>query len=438
MGTPRCGMPDKSPADKARRKRRYTLHGTYWRKKDITYRIKGYTSDITVADQHRIYKWAFEQWNKASKITVTEAPRDIPDDKVDILIDWKRGYHGDGYPFDGPGGTLAHAFYPHNNKGIAGDAHFDDGERYTTRRSDGVNLDWVALHEFGHSLGLDHSSVRGSIMFHGKPSGGGEPTEIPKGTGPVPTRNPHVDECRLSKYDAWLYDDQDDKTYAFAGEYYFIVNPRTVGVMEGPLKIADKWKHVRTPVSAVYKRADRSIVFFSGGYYWKYLGNYLEQGPRPISTYRLPAELKEMDGAFMWGRNQRTYFIKGNKYWRYNERYRHVDAGYPKDLSVWKGIPKNIDAVMKWKNGKTYFFKGNAYYKLDDYSITIEANYPRSIARKWMRCDPSRLLDSTTAASPTKDDSGRDVDAGKQSSGSAVLPSLVMLVLSYLTAGRLC
>lgn len=33
MGTPRCGMADKSPADKARRKRRYTLHGTYWRKR---------------------------------------------------------------------------------------------------------------------------------------------------------------------------------------------------------------------------------------------------------------------------------------------------------------------------------------------------------------------------------------------------------------------
>ena len=33
MGKSRCGVPDKSPADKAKRKRRYTLHGTYWRKK---------------------------------------------------------------------------------------------------------------------------------------------------------------------------------------------------------------------------------------------------------------------------------------------------------------------------------------------------------------------------------------------------------------------
>lgn len=49
--------------------------------------------------------------------------------------------------------------------GISGDAHFDDDERYTVGTKDGINLDWVALHEFGHSLGLDHSNVRGSIMF---------------------------------------------------------------------------------------------------------------------------------------------------------------------------------------------------------------------------------------------------------------------------------
>lgn len=28
----RCGVPDVGPSDNARRKRRYALHGTYWRK----------------------------------------------------------------------------------------------------------------------------------------------------------------------------------------------------------------------------------------------------------------------------------------------------------------------------------------------------------------------------------------------------------------------
>ncbi|KAL0182975.1 hypothetical protein M9458_022350, partial [Cirrhinus mrigala] len=71
--------------------------------------------------------------------------------------------HRDGYPFDGPNGFLAHAFPPF--EGIGGDAHFDDDETFFYRSPQGYNLFLVAAHEFGHSLGLEHSRDPGALMY---------------------------------------------------------------------------------------------------------------------------------------------------------------------------------------------------------------------------------------------------------------------------------
>ena len=58
--------------------------------------------------------------------------------------------------FDGPSGTLAHAYYPPpNGTSGAGDMHFDSSESWTCNTS-GVDIGVVALHEIGHSLGLGH------------------------------------------------------------------------------------------------------------------------------------------------------------------------------------------------------------------------------------------------------------------------------------------
>lgn len=42
---------------------------------------------------------------------------------ADIMIEFTRRNHSDPFPFDGPGGTLGHAFYP-GEGGSSSDAHF--------------------------------------------------------------------------------------------------------------------------------------------------------------------------------------------------------------------------------------------------------------------------------------------------------------------------
>jgi hypothetical protein len=126
---------------------------------------------------------AFDVWAGYAHLKFTNA---TSDKKVDIAISFGRGYHGDRYPFDGPGGTLAHAYYPQNSDGISGDVHFDEDEPWyspsstattSEEKRQGISFLDVAVHELGHSLGLAHSHIPTSVMFpyYRAPEGSGEP-----------------------------------------------------------------------------------------------------------------------------------------------------------------------------------------------------------------------------------------------------------------------
>jgi Matrixin len=106
---------------------------------------------------------AFNEWAKYAKLTFT--PTSNATDNQTISVLFASGAHGDGYPFDGPGGVLAHTFYPvpTNPEPVAGDMHFDDDESWNI----GANVDVfsIALHEAGHALGLGHSDNPDDVMY---------------------------------------------------------------------------------------------------------------------------------------------------------------------------------------------------------------------------------------------------------------------------------
>jgi hypothetical protein len=62
-------------------------------------------------------------------------------------------------------GTLAQAFYPPavNNYSIAGDIAFNTGQIFNIGST--YDLFTVAMHEFGHALGLKHSTMVSSVMY---------------------------------------------------------------------------------------------------------------------------------------------------------------------------------------------------------------------------------------------------------------------------------
>ncbi|NWS41841.1 MMP7 protein, partial [Probosciger aterrimus] len=148
---PRCGIPDIADYK--------TFPGSpRWNKRHLTYKIVNYTPDLPQKKVDDAIRRALMVW---SDVTPLRFQR-VFNKQADIVIAFARREHGDGYPFDGRGNTLAHAFAP--GEGLGGDAHFDDDEMWSEYNQE-VNLFLVAAHEFGHSLGLAHSNVRGALMY---------------------------------------------------------------------------------------------------------------------------------------------------------------------------------------------------------------------------------------------------------------------------------
>lgn len=404
MNAPRCGVKDKIGHSTSIRRKRYALQGSKWGKTSLTYKVSKYPTRLK--DRLRTEKEiarAFKVWSDVTSLTFQEKKRG----RVNIDIRFEEGDHGDGDPFDGPGKTLAHAFFPQ----FGGDAHFDDEEKWTISERYGTNLFQVAAHEFGHSLGLAHSDNQKALMapyyrkyepsfelhsddvramqaLYGSSDDPVTEESEEEESGPPPDVSDAPDLCQDATIDA-VTRTQNGSTYVFKGAFYWKI--LTDGIASGyPRRIEDDWDGLEGNLDAALTWSNGKTFFFKGGRYWRFTNKVMDYGYPKLSSVGFEGVPDRPDAAFVWSGNGKTYFFKGDEYWRYDSNSEPpVSNKYPKPISSWKGLPNYIDAAFQWENQRMYFFKGDQYYRFNDLAFEVDSGdppYPRSTSVWWFDC----------------------------------------------------
>ncbi|KAM8768733.1 matrix metalloproteinase-20 [Acanthopagrus schlegelii] len=394
MSTPRCGVPDVEELS--------LIQGTRWNKNVITYSIGRYTRDLPRYTVDSLVDSAFSVWARASGLTFVRSHTR----SADIMVEFLTNQHGDLYPFDGPRGTLAHAFSP--GSGVGGDTHFDDDEHWTAGET-GFNLFIVAAHEFGHALGLKHSTNPESLMYPTYKSS--RPANILSREdvaninalySPVRGRpgylsrygsqyNPRVSGSLVprlmqNKCDADLTFDAistlGDATFFFKERYLWIKHNEQYDIKEGP--ITNFMPKIETSIDAAFWVPRRSTAYLiHESMFWTVRGSLVKGKPRALSHFGFPAWVQDVDAAVHVVKTGRTLFFMHDIYWSYNENRRVMDFGYPKYISEdFPGVNATINAAL-YKDGFIHFFVGSQVYKFDytqKHVVGVEK------ANSWLGC----------------------------------------------------
>lgn len=387
-----------------KRRKRYALQGSKWRRQELTYRISQYPTRFN-GKRHEVdaqIEKAFGIWSQVAPINFVVKR----DGRVHIDIRFASGDHGDGDAFDGPGNTLAHAYFPQ----YGGDAHFDDQEYWTIDSYAGTNIFQVAAHELGHSLGLGHSNVREALMapFYQKYKPnfklhiddvlaiqalyGDKPflPEVPPPTtvfSQSPTSTPASTTTTTTSTST---------TTTTASPSSFRPSTRQAPRRLKPSFFGAAPKHKPDPrdsnevdangipdISGTANKdaaqpetgagsSDSTTVSpspTSSDLYPSNDGNPFNQPPDLCLDSTLDAITRTEDG--------NSYVFKGDFYWLLTSE--GLAKGYPRRIGLdWDGLPGSLDAALTWADGKTFFFKGNKYWRFRNRRRDV--GYPKLIS----------------------------------------------------------
>ncbi|XP_052045121.1 macrophage metalloelastase isoform X2 [Apodemus sylvaticus] len=316
MHTPRCGVPDVEHLRSLPQRSR-------WMKRYLTYRIYNYTPDMKREDVDYIFQKAFQVWSDVTPLRF----RKLHQGEADIMILFAFG---------------------------------------------GTNLFLVAVHELGHSLGLQHSNNPKSIMYptyryldpntfrlsaddiHKIQSLYGAPVKNPSMINPGGLPSTF---CQQSlSFDAVTT--VGEKIFFFKDWFFWWKLPGSPAT--NLTSISSIWPTIPSGIQAAYEIEGKNQLFlFKDEQYWL-INNLVPEPHSPRSIYSLgfSASVKKVDAAVFDPIHQKVYFFVDKQYWRYDVRRKLMDPTYPKLISIhFPGIKPKIDAVLYFKR-HYYIFQG--------------------------------------------------------------------------------
>ncbi|XP_061582428.1 matrix metalloproteinase-17-like [Cololabis saira] len=443
MKVPRCSLPDRGepseppalPEKRGMRRKRGAL--SMWSHRNINWRLHSYPSSSHLSREmiRSLVYYALRVWGEPTPLDFHEVGSP---GAVDLQVDFLHGYHGDGYPFDGEGGAVGHAFFP-SDPARAGGVHLDAEEQWAFRQpaSEGTDLFTVLVHEFGHALGLAHSSSRHSVMrpyYHGP---AGDPlhyrlgqqdlehitklygkrshllaTDVPRlktSAEPKLCHRGHqhhhhhhhhhrhgasIDRCNTS-FDAVAK--IRGETFFFKGLKVWRVNSRGLVSARGA-SVRRLWRGLPPDLPCLHavleRQSDHAIIFISGSQFWLFRDLALQDGyPQPLSALRTGAGLAAGDGDGDDDEDDTPASGRWGLVWDPEEGPVWGKLGHPEEEDqedTWTQLLKEgVNGITTDSQGSVYLFKGDAYWKFSFPGSSLQEGYPQSSAADWLDCADS-------------------------------------------------
>ncbi|RXN12546.1 matrix metallo ase-17-like protein [Labeo rohita] len=379
MQTPRCSLPDDddqtiqtsalhSDMPNQRMKREVST----WTRRNINWRLRSYPASSKLSREmiRSLVYYALRVW---ADPTLLEFHEVRGPEGADLQIDFLHGPHGDGYPFDGAGGSVGHAFFP-SDPDRAGGVHLDAEEEWAFRQPG----------KRGNHAPTDRPLLVTEAQLHHRHGGIHRLTHM--------YRHAHnhlgssVDRCNTSF----------DAVAKIRGEIFFFKGQNMWRVSRGGLvsvravPVQRLWSALPSslpPLQAVLERhTDHAIIFISGSQIWLFKDLSLQEGfPQPLSTLA-PEDSEGGWQGLHWDPKQGVVWGSVRE-----------DGEKGEESKVWRElIEEGVNGIIIENDnerertgdfkGSTYVFKGNSYWKFTHPGSAPEEGYPRLLATDWLDC----------------------------------------------------